>query len=222
LEVEVEEKSWSSTWDRATWAGWSGCWSARWGSIEGWKANDLGGGTPHVSLWRDSAEQKENVKTHPSEKPLRTATATIEPVRVQAEIERVSQRTPPGLSARSMFEPRTLGPGCALGVSQGTSGEEVKHRGGCCRCTRCGRSTTRRCALCMETICQECRSEHDELDCEAVTARVCVVCGAVSKTNACERGGTWFCCRHRDHECPTPQPGERAACVVRRSWSCPR
>jgi multidrug resistance efflux pump len=46
LEVEVEEMSWSSAWDRAAWAAWSGCWSARWGSIEGCKANDLGGGLP--------------------------------------------------------------------------------------------------------------------------------------------------------------------------------
>jgi hypothetical protein len=92
LEVEVEEKSWSSAWDRSAWPARSGCWSARWGS----KANDLGGGTPHVSLWRDIGEQKENVKTHPSEKPLRTETVTIEPVRVQAETERAIERTPRG------------------------------------------------------------------------------------------------------------------------------
>ena len=75
---------------------------------------------------------------------------------------------------------------------------------------RRGRSTMRRCAACRDSICQECRTEHEEMDCEMAGARVCVVYGGTLKANACGKCGTWFCCRHRDHDCPTPQPGDRA------------
>ena len=48
------------------------------------------------------------------------------------------------------------------------------------------------------------------MDCEAVNAKVCVVCGASVKANACVLCGTWFCCQHRDHDCPTSKTEGRA------------
>ena len=40
-------------------------------------------------------------------------------------------------------------------------------------------------------------------------SKICVVCGTFSRTSACDRCGTSFCERHLDHDCLTPQSGDR-------------
>ena len=154
-----------------------------------------------------SDERKEVATTRASDKPLQTATATVEPTRVKTETEEPTQRNLSGSAGKGVSARETAFPGSGrpLGKGRRSGEEDPKLRGGWRSCMRCGRATTRLCINCCDPICQDCREDHDEVDCEIAHVRLCVVCGGDVKTNVCGLCGVWFCSRHRDHDCPTPK-----------------
>ena len=146
-----------------------------------------------------------------SERPLKTATSLLEPVRVDVGEDRAGRRTPPGLTARDALHGGVAvsDEGRRLGDGRRPDLENCKHKGGWQGCELCGRSTTQRCSQCRAVVCKNCYQEHLEERCRMSDFRLCAVCGTARCTSPCDRCGTSFCDRHSEHDCPTPRSGDR-------------
>jgi len=99
LEVEVERKSRTPVWSSAVWSGWRG-WGAQWEAGERWQC---AGASYWVSTSAEStadAACRELGAAPASERPLKTATTLLEPVRVETAEDWFGRRTPPGLASR--------------------------------------------------------------------------------------------------------------------------
>jgi hypothetical protein len=100
LEVEVERKSRTPVWNSAVWSGWRG-WGAQWEKGEKWAC-------AATSYWMAASAEGyadavcRGLGVAPaSERPLKTATSLLEPVRVEVAEDWFGQRTPPGLATWS-------------------------------------------------------------------------------------------------------------------------
>ena len=201
-EVEVERKSRTPVWSPVGWSGWQG-WGARWETGEKWTCVGTSYWTSaSVEGYAEAAGRGQGVAPA-SERPLKTATTLLEPVRVEVADAWFGQRTPPGLASRGAPHGAPAGTGeVPSSVENRRLGlENCKHKGGWYGCELCRRSTTQRCSLCRAVVCKSCYQEHLEESCRMSDFRLCAVCGANRSVSACDRRGTSFCSRHTDHDC---------------------
>ena len=94
------------------------------------------------------ATRRESGVLPASERPLKTATSLLEPVRVEVAEDWPGRRTPPGLAARDTLRGGVAVPdeGRPSGDGRRSDLENCKHKGGWQGCELCGRSTTQRCS----------------------------------------------------------------------------
>jgi len=104
----AERKSRTTVWDSTVWTGWYAAgWSARWEKGDGWKAGDTPQWTASSAMSFVGAESRRGFVLPASERPLKTATSLMEPVRVELEGGPAERRTPPGRASRG---PWLVGP----------------------------------------------------------------------------------------------------------------